>query len=136
MALTFGPRLRAFLNEVYPAVVGTARRNGSVAMTPVWFEYADGLIWLNGGPNRAWFKRMRRTSRASLLLLDPKNMFRCARIDGRLIEATAEGADEHIERLSRRYTGGPYPAPKVDRLIVKIEPTAVTGGEARQPWDV
>jgi PPOX class probable F420-dependent enzyme len=136
VTLTVGPRLRAFLDGVYPAVVGTARRDGTVAMTPVWFEYADGYVWLNGGPNRAWFKRMRRTGTASLLLLDPRNMFRFARIEGRLAEATAEGADEHIERLSRRYTGGAYPGPTIDRLIVKIEPTAVTGGDARQPWDV
>jgi PPOX class probable F420-dependent enzyme len=136
VALTFGPRLRAFLDEVFPAVVGTARRDGTVAMTPVWFEYADGLVWLNGGPNRAWFKRMRRTGTASLLLLDPRNMFRFAQIEGRLVEATTEGADEHIERLSRRYTGGAYRGPKVDRLIIKIEPTALSGGEMRQAWDV
>jgi PPOX class probable F420-dependent enzyme len=136
VALTLGPRLRAFLDEVFPAVVGTARHDGTVAMTPLWFEYADGLVLLNGGPNRAWFRRMRRTGTTSLLLLDPRNMFRFARIEGRLAEATTEGADEHIERLSRRYTGGPYAGPKVDRLIIKVEPTAVSGGEMRQPWDV
>ena len=136
MRLTLGPRLTAFLDEVYPAIIGTARRDGTVAMTPLWFEHADGQIWLNGGPGRAWFKRVQRTGRISLLFLDPRNMFRYARIEGRLVEATAVGADEHIERLSRRYTGGPYPAPKVDRLIVRIEPTAISGAEARQPWDV
>jgi hypothetical protein len=26
--------------------------------------------------------------------------------------------------------------PKVDRLIVRIDPERVTGGESRQPWDV
>ncbi|HEV8633905.1 MAG TPA: TIGR03618 family F420-dependent PPOX class oxidoreductase [Chloroflexota bacterium] len=136
MALRIGPRLRAFLDEVYPAVIGTARRDGTVVMTPLWFEYADGQIWLNGGPNRAWLKRMQRTGRVSLLFLDPRNMFRYALVQGRLVGVTADGADAHIERLARRYTGGPYQGPKTDRLIVRIEPTKVTGGEMGQPWDV
>jgi PPOX class probable F420-dependent enzyme len=136
MALRFGPRLRAFLGEVYPAVIGTARRDGTVAMTPVWFEYADGLIWLNGGPNRAWFKRVERTGKASLLMLDPKQMFRYARIEARLAGSATAGADDHIDRLSHRYMGGPYRNPKVDRLIVKLEPTSVTGMEMGQAWDV
>jgi PPOX class probable F420-dependent enzyme len=136
MALTFGPRLQAFLDEPLPITVGTTRRDDSVQMAPVWYEYRDGQIWLNGGPNRDWVKHMQRDPRVTLLVLDPKNMFRWAQIQGRLAETSAEGADEHIERLSQRYTGGPYRNPKVDRLIVRIDPERVTGGENRQPWDV
>jgi len=40
------------------------------------------------------------------------------------------------EHLSQRYTGGPYPNPKIDRLIVRIDPERVTGFESGQPWDV
>jgi PPOX class probable F420-dependent enzyme len=136
MALRIGPRLRAFLDEVYPAVIGTARRDGTVVMTPLWFELADGEIRLNGGPGRAWLKRMQRTGRVSLLFLDPRNMFRHALVHGRLIGVSVKGADGHIERLAHRYTGGPYRGPKPDRLIVRVEPTAITGGEGGQPWDV
>jgi len=136
LALRIGPRLRAFFDEVYPAVIGTARRDGTVVMTPLWFEYADGEIRLNGGPGRAWLKRMQRTGQAALLFLDPKNMFRHALVHGRLMGVTADGADAHIDRLAHRYTGGSYRGPKNDRLIIRIEPTAVTGGDSGQPWDV
>ena len=135
MALRFGPRLRAFLGEVYPAVIGTARRDGAVVMTPLWFELAGDQILLNGGPNRAWLKRMERTGRVSLLFLDPKNMFRHALVQGRLVGTTTEGADDHIEHLAQRYTGAAYRGPKVDRLIIRVEPVEVTGGENRQSWD-
>jgi hypothetical protein len=47
-----------------------------------------------------------------------------------------EGGDDHIEHLSQRYTGGPYRNPKVERMIVKINPERVTGMESGQPWDV
>ena len=136
MALQFGPRLKAFLDEPIPMLVGTTRRDGSVQMTPVWFEYRDGQIWLNGGPQRDWFKHLRRDPRVSLHVLDPKNMFRHVQIQGRLADSTTEGADDHIDRLAQRYQGGPYRNPKVDRLIIRIDPERVTGHESGQPWDV
>ena len=136
MALQFGPRLKAFLDEPIPAIVGTTRRDGSVLMTPVWYEYRDGQIWLNGGPQRDWFKHLRRDPRVTLLVLDPKNMFRHVQIQGRLADWTTEGADDHIEHLSQRYLGGPYRNPKIDRLIIRIEPERISGMESGQPWDV
>jgi PPOX class probable F420-dependent enzyme len=136
MSLQIGPRLKAFFDEPLPMTVGTTRRDGTVQMTPVWYEYRDGQIWLNGGPKRDWFKHLRRDPRVTLFVVDPKNMFRWAQIQGRLADTDAEGGDDHIERLSQRYTGGPYRNPKVDRLIVRIEPDRITGMESGQPWDV
>ena len=136
MALQIGPRLEAFLDQPLPIVIGTTRHDGTVQMAPVWYEYRDGLIWVNGGPTRDWVKHLRRDPRVTLLVLDPKNMFRWAQILGRLVDTTAEGADDHIEHLSQRYTGGPYPNPKIDRLILRISPERITGMESGQPWDV
>ena len=135
MPLQFGPRLTTFLEEPLPITVGTERHDGSVELNPVWFEYRDGQIWLNGGHTRDWFKHMQRDPRVTLLAIDPQNMFRWAQIQGRLAGTSVEGADEHIDRLSMRYTGGLYQNPKVDRLIIKIDPYRVRGGENRQPWD-
>ena len=39
--------LRAFLAEPLLAVIGTARRDGTVALNPVWFEHRDDELWLN-----------------------------------------------------------------------------------------
>jgi PPOX class probable F420-dependent enzyme len=136
MALQIGDRLRTFLEEPHPIVLGTTRKDGSIQLSPVWFEHRDGLIWLNGGPTRDWFRHIQRTGQATLLLVDPKNMFRWAQIQARFLDSTKDGADDHIDRLAQRYFGGPYPNEKVDRLIVRLEPTRVTGGDQRQPWDV
>ena len=40
-------KMKKFVAEVMPAVVGTRRRNGSVQMNPIWYEYSDGYFWLN-----------------------------------------------------------------------------------------
>ena len=79
---------------------------------------------------------MQRDPRVTLLVLDPKNMFRWAQVQARYASSTTEGADDHIERLSQRYTGAPYRNPKVNRLIVRLDPERVTGGERGNPWDV
>jgi PPOX class probable F420-dependent enzyme len=136
MALQIGPRLQAFLSEPLPIIVGTIRSDRSVQMRPIWFESRDGLIWLNGGPKRGWVRHLKRDGRATLLLVDRNNMFRWAQIECRFIDTSADGADDHIERLSQRYTGGPYRNPKVDRLIVRLSPERVAGFESGQAWDV
>jgi hypothetical protein len=136
MAITLGPRLRAFLDEAFPVIVGTRRANGSVAMVPVWFDRDGDQIRINGGPNRRWVKRLERDGNVSLMFMDPKNMWRHALVQARPVEVTAEGADEHIELLSQRYVGGPYQNPKIDRLLVRLAPVKVSGYENGKPWDV
>jgi len=136
MALSIGPRLKALFEEPIFVTLGTTRRDGSVQMNPVWYEYRDSQIWLNGGPNRDWYKHLERDPRITMLVLDPKNGFRWAQIQGRMADTTFDGADDHIDRLSQRYTGGPYRFPKVDRMIIRIDIERVTGGESREAWDV
>ncbi len=135
MPLSIGPRLEAFFDEPHPIALGTRRSNGTVQINPVWFEYADGSIWINGTPDRGWLHHLRRDPEVTLLLLDPANMFRWAQVQGRVTDISTQGAADHINRLSRRYTGGEYPDRTDNRIKVKIEPTRVTGSESMQPWD-
>lgn len=137
MAVTIGPRLIRFAEEKIPALIGTVRRDGSVQLNPVWFEYFDGYLWLNGGPDRDWLRHVRRDPlrRLTLLLIDPKNMWRWAQILGRVVDVTEEGAREHIDRLSQRYLGRSYARRGDRRVSVKVEPLRVTGRDAGAPWD-
>ena len=137
MTLQIGPRLQALFDEPIPAILGTLRRDGTVQMNPLWYEYRDGHIWLNGGPTRDWLRHVQRENgRATLLVLDPKNMFRWAQIQARLVDTAKEGADDHIDRLAHRYQGGAYRNPKIDRLISRLEPLRISGYEGGKPWDV
>ena len=69
MSLQYGERLGAFLAEPLPVTLATTRTDGTGKLAPVWYEYRDGLIWLNGGPKR-WFRHMQRDPRATLLVVD------------------------------------------------------------------
>jgi PPOX class probable F420-dependent enzyme len=140
MAVQIGERLRNFLNEKMPVVLSTTRRDGSVQSVPVWYEYVDGAILVNGGPTRDWLRHMQRDGRVTLLFVDPNNMFHWAQVQGRLVDVSEDPGGDHINHLSHRYLDRDYPGPRTDRVKVQIEPTRVTGGDGaqnnRQTWDV
>ncbi len=126
--------LKAFLDEVMPAIVGTSRRDGSVQMNPIWYDRRGDEIWLNPTVSRAWGKRLTPGRRVTLLFIDPTNQWRWAQVQGEVIEKTTEGGEQHIDDLSQRYLGQPYADHRADdpRQIVRVRPIRVTGtiGEA------
>lgn len=135
--MKIGPRLRAFASEVMPAILGTKRSDGSVQLNPVWFEVEGDSILVNGSTERAWLKHAQRDGgRVTLLLIDPKNMWRWAQLEGRIARTATEGADDHIDRLSQRYLGTPYRNPKTDRLTIEIALDRVTGYGPEGLWDL
>lgn len=127
MPLKLSPTMEAFTQEVFPAIIGTNRKDGSVEIVPVWFEQKDGSFWINGGTNRGWFKHLQRDPRITLLLIDPKEMFRWAQVEGRMINWEEDPGGEHINRLSHRYFGRDYQNSRTGRIKVQIEPLRVTG---------
>ena len=141
MPLSLGPEFLRFLGEKELIVLGTARRDGTVHLVPVWYEFSEGHFWVNGGWNRLWLKSALRdpNRRITLFLKDSTQARRWAEIRARVLEATEEGARDHIEKLSRRHTGEAYRhrlgAP--DRVKVKIEPLGVVGlNGGFGKWDV
>jgi PPOX class probable F420-dependent enzyme len=127
--------MRKFVAEVFPAVVGTRRKDGTVQMNPIWFEYADGYFWLNSWRGSDWLRHIERDGDVTLALIDPHNMFRYAQVQGRLVAATDAGGAEHIDQLSMRYTGQPYQSrmPGQQRVKIQIEPVRIPGSIDWQP---
>ena len=127
MAVKVSPKLEALLQEPIPAILATTRKDGSVQVNPVWFEYKDGSLWINGGTNRRWFKHLERDPRLTLTFIDPKNMFRWGSIEGRMVKWEEDPGGEHINHLSHRYFGRDYQNPRTGRIKIEIEPLHVRG---------
>lgn len=129
-----GPQLAAFLATVIPVVVGTVRKDGTPQLNPAWYEYRDGLIWLNPAESRAWGRRCKPGARITLLFVDPTDMFHWAQVQGTVVERTSKGAEEHIDRLAQRYLGTDYRQhdPNDPRTVVTVRPTRVTGFRDRE----
>lgn len=61
---------------------------------------------------------------------DPDDPRRYSQARGRVVDVTTEGGADHIEKLSQKYLGTPYPwfgGRDQVRVIIAIEPEKVSG---------
>jgi PPOX class probable F420-dependent enzyme len=119
---------RAFLREnAFPGDVTTLRKDGSPHSTVVWVDEVDGEVWFNTAVGRAKERHLRNDPRASVLVVDPANQFKWVSVSG-TATLQRDGADEHIDKLSRKYLGQeryPWHDPNQVRIIVRIRPDKV-----------
>ena len=111
------------------AMLATLMKDGSPQLTPVWFN-ADGThILINSATGRVKDRNMRRNDRVALTIIDPKDDYRYVQIRGRVIEITNQGARDHIDELSKKYTGRDRfsgAAPNEIRVTYKILPEHIS----------
>ena len=106
------------------AQFATLMPDGSPHVAPVWFDYDGKHILINSAKGRVKDKNIRRDPRVGIDILDPDNPYRHLSIRGRVVEITEKGADEHIDKLTKKYTGQDkyaHRAPGEVRVIYKIE---------------
>ena len=110
------------------AHLGTLMPDGRPQVTPVWCEFDGTFVLFNTARGRQKDRNIRRDPRVSLSVMDPDNAYRYLEIRGRVVEITEKGADEHIDKLAKKYLGvDKYPRrqPGEVRLIVKVLPERV-----------
>lgn len=93
----------------------------------VWVDLEGDTLVVNTEVARQKYKNVVRDPRVSLTLIDPENPYVYAEVRGKVVE-TVNGTEarEHVDRLSEKYTGGPYKNPiGSDRVILRIEPDRV-----------
>lgn len=108
--------------------LGTLMNNGAPQVTPVWFNTDGTYILINTAEGRVKDHNMRARSDVTLCITDPTNPYRYLQIRGKVVEYTAEGADDHIDMLAFKYQGvSKYPSRKLGekRIIFKIKPIKV-----------
>ena len=96
--------------------------------TVVWIDYDpdEDRVLVNTERGRRKEKNVRDDPRAGVLAADPESWFRWISVAGEVDAVTTEGAREHIDALSRRYTGEDYRNPiQTERVIVKLRPEHV-----------
>jgi PPOX class probable F420-dependent enzyme len=108
------------------ATVGTLDRDGSPQLTIVWIDWDGENVLFNTAAGRAKPRNLQRDPRLSVLVTDRADGYRWVAIRGRA-ELTSEGADQHIDRLARKYTGeGWEPRAGEQRLLVRVRPERVS----------
>jgi PPOX class probable F420-dependent enzyme len=114
--------------------LGTVNKNGSPQVTPTWIDMMENeggheaMILINTAKDRVKQKNVSRDPRVSLSIVDETNPYSMVTIRGRVVEQSTEGADEHIDKLARRYLNAeryPSHSPNVKRIILKIKPEKI-----------
>ena len=109
------------------ANLATVMPYGSPQVTPVWFDYKDGVVRVNSAKGRVKSRNMQQGAAVALSILDPDNPYRYIQIRGRVARVVEEGASAHIDALSKKYLGQdkyPYAQPGEVRVLFEIEPTS------------
>lgn len=109
--------------------LGTLMKDGSPQVTPVWVDYDGKHVRINSARGRVKDKNIRRDPRVSISLQDPANPYRYLEIRGRVVEITENGADDHINKLAKKYLGKdvyPFRQPGEVRVLYKIAPEKVS----------
>jgi PPOX class probable F420-dependent enzyme len=121
------PNVRDLLARQNYAVISTINPNGSVHNTVVWIDAEDGAVAVNSEVGRIWPTNLERDGRVTVLVSESGNPYNYVEIRG-TATATREGAEEHIDRLSKKYTGKdefPGRRPGVERVKFVIKPDHV-----------
>jgi PPOX class probable F420-dependent enzyme len=119
-------RKKAFAN------LATVMADGTPQVTPVWFDYSDGVVRVNTAKGRVKARTLKEGAPVALAILDPDNPYRYLQIRGRVRKATEQGAAAHIDSLAKKYLGKdkyPYARPGEVRIMCEIEPESASGME-------
>jgi PPOX class probable F420-dependent enzyme len=114
------------LEEPNFATVGTLNRDGSLQLSIVWIDWDGEQVLFNTAAGRAKPRNLERDPGVSVLVLDRQDGYRWVAVRG-TAELTTDGADEHIDKLARKYTGeGWQSKPGERRLVVRFRPEHVS----------
>jgi anthraniloyl-CoA monooxygenase len=113
------------------AHLATQMPDGTPQVTPVWVDYDGRHLLVNSAAGRRKDLNMAERRRVAIEIADPDNPNRYVAVRGSVVEITEAGADEHLDRLARRYLGRDrypesYRFPGEVRRIYKIAPEKVT----------
>ncbi len=111
------------------AHLATVNPDNSPQVTPVWIEYdqKNNLILINTAEGRKKTRNVRLNPKVAISIIDLDYPYRYLTIQGDVIEISEDQAEEHIDKLTRRYLNkDKFSRPEDQvRLILKIQPTYV-----------
>lgn len=88
--------------------LSTIMPDGSPQITETWVDTDGEHVLINTVQGHQKERNIRRDPRVAVAVADPNEPRSYVQLRGRVIEATTDGAVEHIEELSQRYQGQPY----------------------------
>jgi PPOX class probable F420-dependent enzyme len=101
--------LLALLRQPSSCYLATVMPDGSPHLTQTWVDTDGQHVLINSVDGHQKVRNIRRDPRVAVTVADPGQPARYFWIRGKVLDVTTDGAVDHIEKLSQRYLGGPYP---------------------------
>ena len=123
MTLPLPDGLLDLLRRPSPCFLATVMPDGSPQLTQTWVDTDGDHVLINTVNSHQKVKNIGLDPRVALTVFDPAEPARYFEVRGRVLSVTPHGAVDHIEKLSQRYLGRPYPwfgGHDQQRLIVTI----------------
>lgn len=129
MALPLSNEIKALLDGPNFAHLATLMPDGSPQSVPVWVGRQDDNLLICTGESSLKAKNTRRDPRVALSIIDFHDPYMEAQLRGRVIECRPDGDLKHIDAISRKYTGKPFPLRSPEgrvALVVEVEKARYT----------
>lgn len=111
--------------------IATVNKDGSPQVTPVWVDReGTDYVLVNTAVGRLKQRNLAMNNRVAISIADASNQYDMVAIQGVVAQQMTEGADEHIDKLAKKYLGKekyPWASPTSKRIILKIKPERITG---------
>ncbi|MGH2767378.1 MAG: PPOX class F420-dependent oxidoreductase [Actinomycetota bacterium] len=116
---------KALLRAPNIAHIATVGLRAAPHVTPVWIDFEGEDVIFNTAEGRQKVQNLRRNPAVTVSVLDPADPWKVLVVQGRAVEITSEGADDHINELAKKYLNlqsYPFRQPGEQRLKVRIRP--------------
>jgi PPOX class probable F420-dependent enzyme len=128
--MKLSPDLLDLLKRPSTCYISTTMSDGSPQLTQTWVDTDGEHVLINSVQGFVKVKNIERDPRVAVAVSDPENSWRYFQVRGRVVDTTTEGGADHIEALSQRYMGTPYPwygGRDQVRVIIAIEAESISG---------
>lgn len=131
MAVTFSDATRKLVDGKNLASVATLNPDGGPQTSVVWVKLDDDTVLFSTTKHRRKGRNLARDPRISLTIFDPENPYSYVEIRG-TAELTDDPERALPKELGQKYMGtdGTQEPPEVERIVVRVVPTKVTGSAA------
>ncbi|MEG3627933.1 PPOX class F420-dependent oxidoreductase [Streptomyces poriticola] len=109
------------LGRPNPCVMATVRSDGTPVSTPTWYLWDDGRALISLDEGRVRLKHLRADPRVTLTVLAEDDWYTHVTLIGRVTGMRDDEGLADIDRISRHYTGRPYPNRVRSRVSAWIE---------------
>jgi len=114
--------VRRLLDRPNYAHVATLLPDGAPHVVPVWVDLEGDNVAILTGPDSRKSRNLERDPRVAISVIDLDQPYASVLIRGRLVEKVdGDRGWAIIDRISRKYTGQPYPL-RSGRIVLLIQP--------------